>query len=256
MSPATLMTTWAGASRIGRDSKLISASIRDSWPGPINRSTPISTSATPTGRAGLATIIFYTKSPLAPTPVSPTLTDPKTQQILTRIFYPANCSYWTALQSNFGEHFGQPTPTPTPQHLRTQTATTGYIYTFYGDCSLSRTLYIGRTRPVTLRISWNLPPHSKATMVQTIQAQLDGFNPATAGTYNPGQVVIFFDHRSFISEKDSMSRYQSYWLSTKSRLGWPSFWYTSDLEPGKLRLVWYTVSLKTSNPPERFQQNF
>jgi hypothetical protein len=84
-------------------------------------------------------------------------------------------------------------------------------------------------------------------MVQSIQAQLDGFNPATAGTYDPGQVVIFFDHRSFISEKDSMSRYQSYWLQTKSRLGWPSFWYTSDLEPGKLRLVWYTVSLKTSN---------
>ena len=79
-------------------------------------------------------------------------------------------------------------------------------------------------------------------MVQSIQAQLDGFNPATAGTYDPGQVVIFFDHRSFISEKDSMSRYQSYWLQTKSRLGWPSFWYTSDLEPGKLRLVWYTVS--------------
>ena len=78
-------------------------------------------------------------------------------------------------------------------------------------------------------------------MVQSIQAQLDGFNPATAGTYDPGQVVIFFDHRSFISEKDSMSRYQSYWLQTKSRLGWPSFWYTSDLEPGKLRLVWYTV---------------
>jgi hypothetical protein len=36
------------------------------WPRPINRSTPISTSATPTGRAGLATIIFYTKSPLCP----------------------------------------------------------------------------------------------------------------------------------------------------------------------------------------------
>ena len=82
-------------------------------------------------------------------------------------------------------------------------------------------------------------------MVQTLQARLDGFNPATAGTYDPGQVVIFFDHRSFKSEKDAMSRYQSYWLETKSRLGWPSFWYTSDLEPGKLRLVWYTVCCKT-----------
>jgi len=86
-------------------------------------------------------------------------------------------------------------------------------------------------------------------MVQTLQARLDAFNPATAGTYDPGQVVIFFDHRSFKSEKDAMSRYQSYWLETKSRLGWPSFWYTSDLEPGKLRLVWYTVSCTIDPKP-------
>lgn len=78
---------------------------------------------------------------------------------------------------------------------------------------------------------------------QSIQAQLDAFNPASAGTYNPGQVVIFFDHRGFKTEHDAMGRFQNYWLSTKYRLGWPSIWYTSDLEPGKLRLVWYTVSL-------------
>lgn len=77
-------------------------------------------------------------------------------------------------------------------------------------------------------------------MAQSIQEKLRTFDPATAGAYDPGQVVVFFDHRSFKSEKDQMSRYQSYWLETKSRLGWPSFWYTSDLEPGKLRLVWYT----------------
>jgi hypothetical protein len=81
---------------------------------------------------------------------------------------------------------------------------------------------------------------------QSIQAQLDAFNPATAGTYNPGQVVIFFDHRGFKTDKDAMGRFQNYWLSTKYRLGWPSIWYTSDLEPGKLRLVWYTVSLNLS----------
>lgn len=75
---------------------------------------------------------------------------------------------------------------------------------------------------------------------QSIQAQLDAFNPASAGTYNPGQVVIFFDHRGFKTEHDAMGRFQNYWLSTKYRLGWPSIWYTSDLEPGKLRLVWYT----------------
>lgn len=81
-------------------------------------------------------------------------------------------------------------------------------------------------------------------MAQSIQEKLRTFDPATAGAYDPGQVVVFFDHRSFKSEKDQMSRYQSYWLETKSRLGWPSFWYTSDLEPGKLRLVWYTVCVE------------
>jgi hypothetical protein len=79
---------------------------------------------------------------------------------------------------------------------------------------------------------------------QTIQQQLDAFNPSTAGTYNPGQVVIFFDHRGFKTEKDTMGRFQNYWLSTKYRLGWPSIWYTNDLEPGKLRLIWYTVSIR------------
>lgn len=83
-------------------------------------------------------------------------------------------------------------------------------------------------------------------MAQSIQQRLDAFNPATAGAYNPGQVVIFFDHRAFKSAQDAMSRRQSYWLETKSRLGWPSFWWTSDLEPGKIRLVWYTVGLSIS----------
>lgn len=78
-------------------------------------------------------------------------------------------------------------------------------------------------------------------MVQTLDEKLRAFNPSTAGAYDPGQVVIFFDHRGFKTDKDAMSRYQSYWLETKYRLGWPSFWYTTDLEPGKLRLVWYTV---------------
>ena len=78
---------------------------------------------------------------------------------------------------------------------------------------------------------------------RVIGDSLDAFNPASAGTYNPGQVVIFFDHRGFKTEHDAMGRFQNYWLSTKYRLGWPSIWYTSDLEPGKLRLVWYTVSL-------------
>lgn len=78
-------------------------------------------------------------------------------------------------------------------------------------------------------------------MATSIEEQLRTFNPATAGAYNPGQVVVFFDNRAFKSAKDQLSYFQNYWLDTKYRLGWPSLWSTNDLEPGKLRLVWYTV---------------
>jgi hypothetical protein len=57
---AALMTTWQA--RLERDLLdwfLPQAARSQDWPGSINRSTPISTSATPTGRAGLATTVFY-----------------------------------------------------------------------------------------------------------------------------------------------------------------------------------------------------
>ena len=39
-----------------------------------------------------------------------------------------------------------------------------------------------------------------------------------------------------------MSRFQHAWLSGLTRMGWPSWWQNPDLEVGKLRLVFYTVS--------------
>ena len=44
------------------------------------------------------------------------------------------------MQSNFGEHFGQPTPTATPQHLRTQRLQLD-IFTFFTATVLSRIFY-------------------------------------------------------------------------------------------------------------------
>lgn len=85
-------------------------------------------------------------------------------------------------------------------------------------------------------------------MATPIQHTLDTFDPATAGAYNPGHVVVFFDHRGVKSSKDQMGYLQNYWLSTKYRLGWPSVWWTTDLEPGKLRLIWYTVCFSVFVP--------
>ncbi|KAF2725994.1 hypothetical protein K431DRAFT_290479 [Polychaeton citri CBS 116435] len=61
----------------------------------------------------------------------------------------------------------------------------------------------------------------------------------TPSTYDPGQVVILFDNRMFSGEKDKLSRIQSGWLAAKYKLGWPSLW-NQELEPGKIRLIWYT----------------
>lgn len=65
------------------------------------------------------------------------------------------------------------------------------------------------------------------------------FNPATAGKHDPGQIVILFDNRMETTKDDKKSMFQSYWIEGMYRLGWPS-WQIPDLEPGKLRLIWYT----------------
>lgn len=84
-------------------------------------------------------------------------------------------------------------------------------------------------------------------------ATLENYNPATAGKYDPGQIVILFDHRQSgpQSSENQMSTFQSYWLDGLYRLGWPS-WQTPEFEAGNLRLIWYTVrsvSLHLSTNP-------
>lgn len=73
-------------------------------------------------------------------------------------------------------------------------------------------------------------------------SNLSKFDPATAGAHDPGQLVILFDNRMNKTHDDKFSRLQSYWISSMYRMGWPS-WHVQDLEPGKLRLLWYTVRI-------------
>lgn len=70
---------------------------------------------------------------------------------------------------------------------------------------------------------------------------LDKFDSQTAGKHDPGQIVVLFDHRHIKSAEDNMSTFTSYYLSGLSRMGWASYWNPPDLDPGKIRLAWYTV---------------
>ena len=72
---------------------------------------------------------------------------------------------------------------------------------------------------------------------------LDQFDPRTAGKHDPGQLIILFDNRHIKprAEDNRMSTYQSYYLDGLSRLGWPTYWEKPDLDPGNVKLVWYTV---------------
>ncbi|GAB7364837.1 hypothetical protein MBLNU230_g5630t1 [Neophaeotheca triangularis] len=59
--------------------------------------------------------------------------------------------------------------------------------------------------------------------------------------YDPGRITIFYDARTTSSPNDRLTYFHHYWLATKSYLQWPSIW-SEDLEPGRLRLVWYTTA--------------
>ncbi|EMC93300.1 hypothetical protein BAUCODRAFT_36985 [Baudoinia panamericana UAMH 10762] len=58
--------------------------------------------------------------------------------------------------------------------------------------------------------------------------------------YNPGQIIILFDNRHFKTADSKLSTFQTYYLDGLCRLGWATYWEKPDLEPRKLRLIWYT----------------
>lgn len=82
-------------------------------------------------------------------------------------------------------------------------------------------------------------------------ANLNNFDGGAAGKYDPGFIKIFWDGRQSgvpSPADDKMSYYQSYYMAGLYRLGWPSY-HVQDLEPGNLRLMWYTVRLPKTKLP-------
>lgn len=73
--------------------------------------------------------------------------------------------------------------------------------------------------------------------------QLSSFNPQNATAYDPGEISIMFDdrHSGPPAGQDQTSYAQSIWLSTMQRIGRPS-WHVPDLEPGYVRVIWYTYA--------------
>ena len=74
----------------------------------------------------------------------------------------------------------------------------------------------------------------------TITEKLTKFDGSKCEEYDPGKIVILFDNRIVKTQDDKFSYLQSYQTDTLYRLGWPSF-YRPSLDPGLIRLVWYTV---------------
>lgn len=69
----------------------------------------------------------------------------------------------------------------------------------------------------------------------------DSYDPSIAGRYDPGEIQIFYDNRTFKGFNDKLPMWQDYWLQGLSKLSRPSLFYPSDLYPGFLRIVFYTV---------------
>lgn len=78
---------------------------------------------------------------------------------------------------------------------------------------------------------------------------LKTFEPSKAGAYDAGSLIVLFDGRQSgpPAGSNKTSMFTSLWLHSMYRLGWPGL-QRPDLEPGNLRLVWYTVCLSTSSP--------
>lgn len=78
---------------------------------------------------------------------------------------------------------------------------------------------------------------------------LDKFDQSKSkAPYDPGEIRIWYDNRTYASFEDKLPRYQRTYLAGLARMGWTSIAGVKDLEPGKLRLIWYTVRLYRSPP--------
>lgn len=78
----------------------------------------------------------------------------------------------------------------------------------------------------------------------TTTSALEKFDQNPSSTpYDPGQIRIWYDNRTYSSFQDQLPTYQRAYLAALSRMGWTSLSGVQDLEPGKLRLIWYTVRL-------------
>lgn len=77
----------------------------------------------------------------------------------------------------------------------------------------------------------------------SITETLAKFDGSKCEKYDPGKIIILFDNRIARNEHDKFSYFQRYWTEGLYKLGWPSL-YKPDLDPGNIRLIWYTVSLQ------------
>ncbi|KAM3420004.1 hypothetical protein BST61_g3315 [Cercospora zeina] len=77
-------------------------------------------------------------------------------------------------------------------------------------------------------------------MGYTTREELDKFDPQTAGRYDPGEIQVFYDNRTFGGFEDKMPTWQKYKLQALSRLGRADVWSITDLPGGYLRIVFFT----------------
>ncbi|KAF2774571.1 hypothetical protein EJ03DRAFT_323135 [Teratosphaeria nubilosa] len=78
-------------------------------------------------------------------------------------------------------------------------------------------------------------------------AALASFDPATAGKHDPGSIIILFDGRDqgpaeagVDSRGVQMNTLSNYYVWGLQKLGRSHYWNPPDLDPGMLRLVWWT----------------
>lgn len=88
-------------------------------------------------------------------------------------------------------------------------------------------------------------------MAYTTREELDKFDPQHAGRYDPGEIQVFFDNRTFGGFEDKMPTWQKYKLQALSRLGRADVWSVTDLPGGYLRIVFFTVRTTTRSAVPR-----